>query len=132
MPIAARQTRSELSDRAARRDHAARRLGLDPVALRRCNLISHFPYRSGLGVTIDCGRFAANLDEMTQRLSEDGFAARREASVERGRLRGLGIACFLETSRGTPGERAEIRFEPDGRIALVLGTQSNGQGHETS
>jgi aerobic carbon-monoxide dehydrogenase large subunit len=113
-------------------DHAARRLGLDPVALRRRNLISHFPYRSGLGVTIDCGRFAANLDEMTQRLSVDGFAARREASAERGRLRGLGIACFLETSRGTPGERAEIRFEPDGRVALVLGTQSNGQGHETS
>ncbi len=113
-------------------DRAARRLALDPVALRRRNLISHFPYRSALGVTIDCGRFAPNLDEMTQRLTVDGFAARREASAERGRLRGLGIACFLETSRGTPGERAEIRFEPDGRVALVLGTQSNGQGHETS
>jgi carbon-monoxide dehydrogenase large subunit len=113
-------------------DRAARRLACDPVALRRRNLISHFPYRSGLGVTIDCGRFAANLDEMAQRLSVDGFAARREASAQRGRLRGVGIACFLETSRGTPGERAEIRFEPDGRVALVLGTQSNGQGHETS
>ncbi len=55
----------------------------------------------------------------------------RQAAA-RGRLRGLGIACFLETSRGTPGERAEIRFEPDGQVALVLGTQSNGQGHETS
>jgi carbon-monoxide dehydrogenase large subunit len=113
-------------------DRAARRLALDPVELRRRNLISHFPYRSGLGVTIDCGRFAANLDEMAQRLQADGFAARRQDAAERGRLRGLGIACFLETSRGTPGERAEIRFEPDGRVALVLGTQSNGQGHETS
>ena len=113
-------------------DRAARRLALDPVVLRRRNLIRHFPYRSGLGVTIDCGRFAANLDEMAQRLLADGFAARREASAERGRLRGRGIACFLETSRGTPGERAEIRFEPGGRVALVLGTQSNGQGHETS
>ena len=113
-------------------DRAARRLALDPVALRRRNLIRRFPYRSGLGVTIDCGRFAANLDEMAQRLLTDGFAARRRAAAERGRLRGLGIACFLETSRGTPGERAEIRFEPDGRVALVLGTQSNGQGHETS
>jgi carbon-monoxide dehydrogenase large subunit len=113
-------------------DHAARRLGVDPIALRRRNLISRFPYRSGLGVTIDCGRFAANLGEMAQRLLTDGFAARRAAAAERGRLRGLGIACFLETSRGTPGERAEIRFEADGRIALVLGTQSNGQGHETS
>jgi aerobic carbon-monoxide dehydrogenase large subunit len=113
-------------------DHAARRLGVDAVALRRRNLISRFPYCSGLGVTIDCGRFAANLDEMAQRLLADDFATRRRAATERGRLRGLGIACFLETSRGTPGERAEIRFEPDGRIALVLGTQSNGQGHETS
>jgi aerobic carbon-monoxide dehydrogenase large subunit len=113
-------------------DSAARRLAFDPVALRRRNLITHFPYRSGLGVTIDCGRFEANLDEMAQRLLRDGFAARRQEAAERGRLRGLGIACFLETSRGTPGERAEIRFEPDGRVALVLGTQSNGQGHETS
>jgi carbon-monoxide dehydrogenase large subunit len=113
-------------------DRAARRLALDPVALRRRNLISHFPYKSGLGVTIDCGRFAANLDEMAQRVLSEGFAARRRAAADRGKLRGLGIACFLETSRGTPGERAEIRFEPDGRIALVLGTQSNGQGHETS
>ena len=100
--------------------------------MRQRNLISRFPYRSGLGVTIDCGRFAANLDEMVQRVLAEGFASRRRASAERGRLRGLGIACFLETSRGTPGERAEICFEPDGRIALVLGTQSNGQGHETS
>jgi len=113
-------------------DRAARRLALDPVLLRRRNLISRFPYRSGLGVTIDCGRFAANLDEMAQRVLIGGFAARRREAADRGRLRGLGIACFLETSRGTPGERAEIRFEPDGRIALVLGTQSNGQGHETS
>jgi carbon-monoxide dehydrogenase large subunit len=113
-------------------DRAARRLALDPVSLRRRNLISHFPYRSGLGVTIDCGRFAANLEEMAQRVLTEGFAARRQAAAQRGRLRGLGIACFLETSRGTPGERAEIRFETDGRVALVLGTQSNGQGHETS
>jgi len=113
-------------------DRAARQLALDPIALRRRNLISHFPYRSGLGVTIDCGRFAANLDEMAQRVLTDGFAVRRQEAAERGRLRGLGIACFLETSRGTPGERAEIRFELDGRVALVLGTQSNGQGHETS
>jgi carbon-monoxide dehydrogenase large subunit len=113
-------------------DRAARRLAFDPVALRRRNLISHFPYRSGLGVTIDCGRFVANLDEMAQRVSVDGFVVRRAASAQHGRLRGLGIACFLETSRGTPGERAEIRFEADGRVALVIGTQSNGQGHETS
>jgi carbon-monoxide dehydrogenase large subunit len=113
-------------------DRAARRLDLDPVALRRRNLIARFPHKSGLGITIDCGRFAANLDELAQRLLGDGFAARRRAATACGRLYGRGIACFLETSRGTPGERAEVRFESDGRIALVLGTQSNGQGHETS
>jgi|SRR5437763_2173793 len=113
-------------------DRAARRLALDPVALRRRNLISHFPYRSGLGIAIDCGRFAANLDEMARRVFTEGFAARRREAAERGKLRGLGIACFLETSRGTPGERAEIRFATDGKVELVLGTQSNGQGHETS
>ncbi|MGH7096096.1 MAG: xanthine dehydrogenase family protein molybdopterin-binding subunit [Stellaceae bacterium] len=113
-------------------DRAARQLKLDPVALRQRNLIARFPYRSALGVTIDCGRFAENLDEMGKRLLTDGFAERRRAAAERGQLRGRGIACFLETSRGTPGERAEICFEPDGRVALVLGTQSNGQGHETS
>src|SRR6202140_579251 len=72
-------------------DRAARQLALDPVALRRRNLISPFPYRSGLGVTIDCGRFAANLDEMAELLLTEGFAARRREAEERGKLRGLGI-----------------------------------------
>ena len=113
-------------------DLAARRLGIDPIELRRRNVVREFPYRSGLGVTIDCGRFGANLDDLSQAIGRDGFAARRAESAAQGRLRGLGIACFLETSRGTPTERAAIRFAGDGTIALVLGTQSNGQGHETS
>jgi aerobic carbon-monoxide dehydrogenase large subunit len=113
-------------------DQAARQLQLDPIELRRRNLIREFPYRSGLGITIDCGRFAGNLDEMAQRIAAGGFAERRRQAASGGRLRGLGIACFLETARGTPGERAEIRFAGDGKVDLVLGTQSNGQGHETS
>jgi len=113
-------------------DLAARRLGLDPLELRRRNVVRDFPYRSGLGVTIDCGRFGANLDDLAQAIGRDGFAARRRDSAARGRLRGLGIACFLETSRGTPTERAAIRFAADGMVDLVPGTQSNGQGHETS
>ena len=108
------------------------RLGIDPIELRRRNVVREFPYRSGLGVTIDCGRFEGNLVDLSQAIGRDGFAARRAESVAQGRLRGLGIACFLETSRGTPTERAAIRFAGDGTIALVLGTQSNGQGHETS
>jgi carbon-monoxide dehydrogenase large subunit len=113
-------------------DIAARRIGSDPVTLRRRNLIAEFPYRSALGMTIDCGRFAANLDDALARAQDTAFAARCTAAAARGRLRGLGVGCFLETARGTPNEGAEIRFDPDGGVSLILGTQSNGQGHETS
>jgi carbon-monoxide dehydrogenase large subunit len=113
-------------------DLAARRIGYDPVSLRRRNLIAEFPYRSALGMAIDCGRFAANLDDATARARDADFAARRATSAARGRLRGIGVGCFLETARGTPNEGAEIRFDPDGGVSLILGTQSNGQGHETS
>ena len=113
-------------------DIAARRNGWDPVDLRRRNMIDAFPYRSALGMTIDCGRFAANLDDALAQARDTGFTARRAAAAARGRLRGLGVGCFLETARGTPNEFAEIRFDPDGRVSLILGTQSNGQGHETS
>jgi carbon-monoxide dehydrogenase large subunit len=113
-------------------DIAAHQIGCDPVSLRRRNLIAEFPYRSALGMAIDCGRFAANLDDATARARDEGFAARRAASQANGRVRGLGVGCFLETARGTPNEGAEIRFDPDGRVSLIVGTQSNGQGHETS
>src|SRR5262249_25278849 len=113
-------------------DSAARRIGCDPVTLRRRNMISEFPHRTALGMAIDCGRFAANLDDAVEQARGVDFAARRAASAARSRLRGLGVACFLETARGTPNEGAEIRFDADGRISLVVGTQSNGQGHETS
>jgi len=113
-------------------DIAARQTGFDRINLRRRNLIAEFPYRSALGMPIDCGRFAANLDDALARARDADFAARRAASAACGRLRGLGVGCFLETARGTPNEGAEIRFNPDGQVSLVLGTQSNGQGHETS
>ncbi len=113
-------------------DIAARRIGCDPVSLRRRNLIAEFPYRSALGMTIDCGRFVANLEDAQIRAREANFAVRRDQAAARGRLRGRGVACFLETARGAPNEGAEIRFEPDGRVSLIVGTQSNGQGHETS
>src|ERR1043166_1609478 len=113
-------------------DVAARNLGVDPAALRRRNMIDRFPYRSALGSVIDGGAFAANLDRALIASDRDGFAARRDHARRRGRLRGLGIGCFLETARGQANEEAEIRFEADGRVTLAVGTQSNGQGHETS
>jgi carbon-monoxide dehydrogenase large subunit len=111
---------------------AGRRLAIDPTELRRRNLIRDFPYRGALGIVIDSGRFAANLDAAAGQAQPVAFAARRAAAASAGKLRGLGIACFLETARGTPNEGAEIRFEADGGVSLLLGTQSNGQGHETS
>ncbi|HEY5299680.1 MAG TPA: molybdopterin cofactor-binding domain-containing protein, partial [Acetobacteraceae bacterium] len=111
---------------------AARQLGVDPFALRRRNMIARFPHTSALGVSIDGGRFAANLDAVEAAADRAGFAARRAASEARGMMRGLGVGCFLETARGQPSEATEIRFDPDGSVALIVGTQSNGQGHETS
>ncbi|RAI59262.1 xanthine dehydrogenase family protein molybdopterin-binding subunit [Roseicella frigidaeris] len=111
---------------------AARATSLDPVAIRRRNAIAAFPYRSATGMLMDTGRFQANLADLEALLDREGFAARRAESAARGRLRGLGIACFLETSRGAPQEWAALRFARDGMVDIVIGTQSNGQGHETS
>jgi carbon-monoxide dehydrogenase large subunit len=113
-------------------DLAARRCGFDPVELRRRNAIAAYPYPKALGTVVDCGRFAANIDDALIAADVAGFPARRDAARARGRRLGLGVTCFLETARGAPNEGAEIRFQPDGRVALLIGTQSNGQGHETS
>jgi carbon-monoxide dehydrogenase large subunit len=113
-------------------DEAARRCGFDAIDLRRRNLVSEFPYRKALGTVIDCGRFAANLDDGIIAANVASFAARRDAAKHRGSLRGIGVTCFMETARGAPNEGAEIRFEADGRVALHVGTQSNGMGHETA
>ncbi|MGA9017116.1 MAG: xanthine dehydrogenase family protein molybdopterin-binding subunit [Acetobacteraceae bacterium] len=113
-------------------DEAARRCGFDAIELRRRNLVREFPYRKALGTVIDCGRFADNLDDAIVTADHTGFAARREASERGGMLRGLGVTCFMETARGAPNEGAELRFDDDGRVALLVGTQSNGMGHETA
>jgi carbon-monoxide dehydrogenase large subunit len=113
-------------------DEAARRCGFDAIDLRRRNLVSEFPYRKALGTVIDCGRFATNLDDGIVAAEHAHFGERRDASVQRGRLRGIGVTCFMETARGAPNEGAEIRFQDDGKVALHVGTQSNGMGHETA
>src|SRR5271165_1185184 len=113
-------------------DAAARRFGFDPIALRRRNLVAQFPYRKALGTVIDCGRFAANLDAAVNAADHAGFAARRDSARSQGKLRGIGVTCFMETARGAPNEGAEIRFDADGKVALLVGTQSNGMGHETT
>ena len=113
-------------------DLAAKRTGIDPVELRRRNIISTFPYRTAMGMQIDGGRFAANIEEAVRRADRAEFAERRARSTKAGLLRGMGICCFLETARGAPNEVARIAFEADDTVTLAVGTQSNGQGHETA
>jgi aerobic carbon-monoxide dehydrogenase large subunit len=113
-------------------DEAARRCGFDAIELRRRNLVREFPYRKALGTVIDCGRFAANLDDAIAAADHAGFAARRVGTERDGKLRGIGVTCFMETARGAPNEGAELRFEQDGTVSLLVGTQSNGMGHETA
>lgn len=113
-------------------DEAARRCGFDPIGLRQQNLIASFPYQKALGTIVDCGRFAANVEDVLALADRDGFGHRRAVSEKGGKVRGLGVACFLETARGAPNEGAEIRFGTDEIVTILVGTQSNGQGHETS
>ncbi len=111
---------------------AAHDTGRDPQALRALNVIRQVPHRSALDQDIRDGNFAARLDECAVLADRAGFAARRAESAARGRLRGFGLTCFLETARGAPGEWARLRASADGVLELAIGTQSNGQGHETS
>nr|WP_232372314.1 xanthine dehydrogenase family protein molybdopterin-binding subunit [Acuticoccus mangrovi] len=113
-------------------DAAARRFGFDPVALRRRNVVDAFPYRKALGAVVDTGRFKENIETALDLADHAGFATRKAEAAAAGRLRGIGVACFLETARGAPDEEAAIRFAADGMIELVTGTESNGQGHETA
>jgi len=111
---------------------AAPIVGIDAIELRRRNLVSAFPHRTAMSTTIDGGIFAGNIAPALARANHAGFPARRASSEARGLLRGIGVTCFMETARGSPDEGAEVKFLQGGKIALALGTQSNGQGHETS
>jgi aerobic carbon-monoxide dehydrogenase large subunit len=115
-------------------DAAARATGRDPVALRRRNLIPQgaIPYRAASGLEYDSGDFAAVLETGLARADWAGFAARREASEARGRLRGRGLACYLEVTAPPNPEMGGIRFEPDGRVSIVTGTLDYGQGHASA
>jgi aerobic carbon-monoxide dehydrogenase large subunit len=115
-------------------DTAARATGRDPAALRRQNLIqrSAIPYRAPSGLEYDSGDFAAVLDAGLERADWAGFAARREASKVKGRLRGRGLACYLEVTAPPNPEMGGIRFEPDGRVTIVTGTLDYGQGHASA
>ena len=111
-------------------DAAAPRLGLDRVTLRRRNLVptDAMPYKTATGLTYDSGEFEAVLDKALQLADWNGFEARRQRSAQKGMLRGIGVCCFLEVAGGILEEPADIRFTPDGKVALHLGSQGMGQG----
>ncbi len=115
-------------------DSAAAELGIDRIKLRRKNLIAPkaMPYSNAIGAAYDSGTYESNMDLALRLADRDGFKARRKAAAKRGRLLGLGLANYVESSIGAPNERVEITIKPDGRIAVVIGTQPSGQGHETS
>jgi aerobic carbon-monoxide dehydrogenase large subunit len=114
-------------------DLAADKLGIDRIALRRANMIpAALPYPNPLGLTYDGGRHREAMERALALADWDGFPARRAASCAIGRLRGIGLANYVEITTGAPRARAEIAFTPEGRVDLVMGTMNSGQGHETS
>ncbi len=115
-------------------DVAARETGLGPVEIRKRNFIppSAMPFTTVLGATYDSGDFARNLDDALKAIDWQGFSNRRAASQRAGKLRGIGVATYIEACGGAPDETAEIHFMPEGEVHVLIGNQSNGQGHETA
>jgi carbon-monoxide dehydrogenase large subunit len=112
-------------------DDAARELRVDRVELRRRNFIRTFPYKTALTFTYDCGDFEKGLDKALQLSGWNEFEQRKRESKARGKLRGIGLANAIERAAAPGMEYAEIRFAPGGGATLVVGTKSQGQGHET-
>jgi len=112
-------------------DAAARQCGFDRMELRRRNM-AQAPMVNALGFSVDSGDFVRTLDRALQAADYQGFAARRTESEARGMLRGLGLAYHIKGTGGSPHENVDIRFESDGTVSLITGTQTIGQGHETT
>jgi carbon-monoxide dehydrogenase large subunit len=114
-------------------DEAAAELTIDPIELRRRNMIppEAMPFKSGLTFTYDCGEFAKNLDMALRLADASGFENRRAESRSRGKLRGIGLSNTIERAAAGGFEAAEIRFDRGGTVSLVSGSITQGQGHET-
>jgi carbon-monoxide dehydrogenase large subunit len=126
-------------------DKAARELGADPVALRRQNYITEFPYATPVAVEYDTGDYHATMDKLEEIGDFAGFAARRAASEAKGKWRGLGINNYIEACGIAPSnlvgqlgaraglyDAATVRVNATGSISVMVGAHSHGQGHETS
>ncbi len=115
-------------------DAAAREVGLDPTEFRRRNFIAAaaMPFQTTAGETYDSGEFAKVMDAALKEADWGGFGKRQTEAASRGLRRGIGMAYYIESTMGDPKEAARIQFEDDGTVSVVVGTQSNGQGHETA
>ncbi len=126
-------------------DKAARELRVDPIALRRQNFITQFPYDTPVALTYDTGDYNGTMDKLEAAADLAGFAARRAASEAKGKLRGLGINCYIEACGIAPSnivgmlgaraglyDAATVRVNATGSISVMVGAHSHGQGHETA
>lgn len=115
-------------------DAAAREIGVEPVALRRKNFIrpSAMPYETATGKVYDTGEFAAHMARAQEVVEWDGFKKRAKDARKQGKLRGIGVATYIEACGGNGPETATLKLEKDGTVTLLIGTQSTGQGHDTS
>ena len=126
-------------------DKAAREMGIDPVELRRRNFITEFPYATPVAVEYDTGDYHATMDKLLEMSDQAGFEARAAESKANGKLRGFGIAHYIEACGIAPSnlvgqlgaraglyESATVRVNATGSISVMTGSHSHGQGHETS
>ncbi|WP_438274889.1 xanthine dehydrogenase family protein molybdopterin-binding subunit [Nitrobacter sp.] len=124
---------------------AARQLKVDPTELRRKNFITQFPHQTPVIMAYDIGDFSASLDVAMKAIDYAGFAARKAKAKSEGRLRGIGVSCYIEACGIAPSkavgslgagvglwESAEVRVNPVGTIEVLTGSHSHGQGHETA
>src|SRR5690349_21275624 len=124
---------------------AAREMKMDPAEMRRKNFIRQFPYQTPVALQYDTGNYEATLAAAQKMGDVAGFKERREQSLRRGKLRGLGYACYIEACgiapsnvAGSLGARAglfeagEIRVHPTGTVTVFTGSHAHGQGHETT
>ena len=115
-------------------DVAARELGIAPDALRRRNFVKpeDMPYLTPVESHFDCGDFAAVMQGAMQKADWAGFEARRAEARRRGRLRGIGLAMYIERCGGGEGDTVRLEVDPEGEVTLYSGMQDNGQGHVTT
>jgi carbon-monoxide dehydrogenase large subunit len=112
-------------------DVAAVELGIDKLELRRRNFIrsKDMPHATPAGTTYDCGDFPGLFKEALAQADAKGFTKRKRESKKAGKLRGLGVACYVETTAAMTQEQGGIKFNADGTVTIVTGTLDYGQGH---